>query len=95
MISKIFVKYSKCVDFNEQQFYQKRSYVDEVESNDTIDVYDKIKSSFEECMTDLMDQYGYAIKDIEIKIKNLKCNIINLINYVSFSKNIYFSIVYK
>ena len=45
------------------------SYVVEVESNETIDVYDNIKSSFEECMTNLMDQYGYAIKDIEIKIK--------------------------
>ena len=63
MISKIYLKYTKCHENDEENI----SEVFKVES-DTVDICDNIKDEVESCMVHLIDQF-VKIKNIEIKIK--------------------------
>ena len=63
MISKVYLKYTKCHEGETEKISEEF----EVESG-TVDICDNIKDEVESCMIHLIDQF-VKIKNIEIKIK--------------------------
>ena len=65
MISKIFLKYTKCIENKKEKISEEFEVISD---DNSVDIADIIKDEIESCMIHLIDQFA-IIKNIEIKIK--------------------------